>query len=136
MLMPFWKSFFTCKIVALLINTALWHYLNIKNFTWEDQMLKQCYIFHIALLGVNSAIWSSYRTGNNDLYHPSASCHSEIAYSICNHICSISFDYGFKCYYFHNKSRSKLNDMMDLLSFKPISIAHFNGYCIMKVMEF
>ena len=28
----------------------------IKNFAWEDQSRKQCYIFHIALRGVNSAI--------------------------------------------------------------------------------
>ena len=28
----------------------------IKNFVWEDQSQKQCYIFHIALRGVNSAI--------------------------------------------------------------------------------
>jgi len=31
-------------------------YVFIKNFAWEDQRLKQCYISHIALLGVNSAI--------------------------------------------------------------------------------
>ena len=34
----------------------------IKNFAWEDQKRKQCYIVHIAQWGVNSAILFIYRT--------------------------------------------------------------------------
>ena len=30
---------------------------------WKDQRQKRCYIFHIALRGVNWAILSIYRTG-------------------------------------------------------------------------
>ena len=38
-------------------------YIYIKNFVWEDQRQKWCYIVHIALRGVNSAILFIYRTG-------------------------------------------------------------------------
>ena len=35
----------------------------IKNFAWEDQRWKRCYIIHIAPRGVNSTILFVYRTG-------------------------------------------------------------------------
>ena len=35
----------------------------IKNFAWEDQRRKRCYIVYIAPQGVNSAILFVYRTG-------------------------------------------------------------------------
>ena len=34
-----------------------------KEFTWEDQRRRRCYIFHIAPRGVNCAILSVQRTG-------------------------------------------------------------------------
>jgi len=50
--------------------------------------------------------------------------------SIYNHICGISFDYGFKFYYFHYKSRIKLSDIMDLCPLLSDSkLVHFNGHC-------
>ena len=38
-------------------------YIYKKNFAWEDQRRKQCYIVHIAPQDVNSAILFVYRTG-------------------------------------------------------------------------
>ena len=44
-------------------NAYIYIYIYIKNFVWEDQRRKQCYIFHIAPQGVNSAILFVYKTG-------------------------------------------------------------------------
>ena len=50
-------------LLVMLVYHRLCVYIYIKNFAWEDQRQKQCYIVHIAPQGVNSAILFIYRTG-------------------------------------------------------------------------
>ena len=47
----------------MLVYHCIIVYIYIKNFAWEDQRQKQCYIVHIALQGVNCAMLFIYRTG-------------------------------------------------------------------------
>ena len=49
-------------IYILYIYIYTYIIIYIKNFAWEDQRRKRCYIIHIALQGVNSAIFFVYRT--------------------------------------------------------------------------
>ena len=51
-------------IYYIYIYVYIYIYINIyiKNFVWEDQRQKQCYIVHTAPQGVNSAILFIYRT--------------------------------------------------------------------------
>ena len=49
---------YMCVHTCMCVHVCIY----IKNFAWEDQRQKQCYIVHIARRGVNSAILFVYRT--------------------------------------------------------------------------
>ena len=49
--------------ICIHAHAYIYIYIYIKNIAQEDQRLKRCYIFHIALRGVNCTILSVYRTG-------------------------------------------------------------------------
>ena len=51
------------KFIIFKLFLYIYIYIYIKNFVWEDQRQKQCYIDHIAPRDVHSSILFIYRTG-------------------------------------------------------------------------